>query len=58
MVNSLHKKKSVPCDKRIVVKTEEINDNLSLDLFVTQNVKQFFIMLGIQTEFLDKDPKE
>ena len=37
MVNSLHKKGSVPCDKRIVIKTEEIYDNLSLDLFLTGN---------------------
>ena len=37
MVNSLHKKGSVPCDKRIVIKTEEIYDNLSLDLFLIEN---------------------
>ena len=28
MVNSLHKKGSIPCDKRIVIKPEEFNDNL------------------------------
>ena len=58
MVNSLHKKGSVPCDKWIVIKPEEIKDNLSSDLFITENTKQFFIMLGMQTEFLDKNPKE
>ena len=47
MVKSLPKMGSVPCDKRIVIKPEEINDNLLLAFICHRNTKQHFIMLEI-----------
>jgi hypothetical protein len=56
MLKALHKHGSQPCTKRITIKPDDVNDQLSLDHFVTANTRMFLTLLQIQCDFLEIDP--
>ena len=56
MLKALQKNGCQQCPNRITIKPDDVNDQLSLDHFVTANIRMFFTLLQIPCDFLEIDP--